>query len=296
MQNLQAAFSKRIDQLDWMTPATKIEAQKKLRSFTVKIGYPDKWKDYSALKVERGPYATNVLRAREWSTFDNSAKFGKPVDRLEWGMTPPTVNAYYNPGMNEIVFPAGILQPPFYDPNADDAVNYGGIGAVIGHEITHGFDDQGRLYDAQGNLKTWWTPQDSVQFGQRTGIIERQYSSYSPLDSVFVNGKLTMGENIADIGGLNIAYDAFKMTPQFKNNESYDGLTPTQRFFTSFAQIWRVNARPEYLRQQVMTDPHSPALYRVNGPLSLMPAFQETYGCKAGSKMTCVADKCAKVW
>ena len=296
VQNLQLAFSKRIDQLEWMTPATKTEAQKKLRSFTVKIGYPDKWKDYSALKVERGPYAANVLRAREWGTFDNSRKFGKPVDRLEWGMTPPTVNAYYNPGMNEIVFPAGILQPPFYDPQADDAVNYGGIGAVIGHEITHGFDDQGRLYDAQGNLKTWWTPQDSVQFSQRTDIIEKKYSSYSPLDSVFVNGKLTMGENIADIGGLNIAYDAFKMTPQFKNNESYDGLTPTQRFFTSFAQIWRVNARPEYLRQQVMTDPHSPALYRVNGPLSLMPAFQETYGCKAGSKMTCVADKCAKVW
>ncbi|MBC7448605.1 MAG: M13 family metallopeptidase, partial [Hymenobacteraceae bacterium] len=226
VQNLQLAFSKRIDQLDWMTPATKTEAQKKLRSFTVKIGYPDKWKDYSALKVERSSYAANVLRAREWGTLDNSSKFGKPVDRLEWGMTPPTVNAYYNPGMNEIVFPAGILQPPFYDPNADDAVNYGGIGAVIGHEITHGFDDQGRLYDAQGNLKSWWTPQDSTQFAKRTGIIDRQYSAYSPLDSVFVNGKLTMGENIADIGGLNIAYGAFKMAPQFKNNQSYDGLTP----------------------------------------------------------------------
>lgn len=296
VQNLQLAFSKRIDQLDWMTPATKAEAQKKLRAFTVKIGYPDKWKDYSALKVERTSYAANVLRAREWGTFDNSAKFGKPVDRMEWGMTPPTVNAYYNPGLNEIAFPAGILQPPFYDPQADDAVNYGGIGAVIGHEITHGFDDQGRLYDAQGNLKSWWTPQDSAQFAQRTNIIDKQYSAYSPLDSVFVNGKLTMGENIADIGGLNIAFDAFRMTPQYKNNQGYDGLTPTQRFFTSFAQIWRVNARPEYLRQQVMTDPHSPAMYRVNGPLSLMPAFQEAYGCKPGSKMTCLADKCAKVW
>ena len=296
VMNLQLAFSKRIDQLEWMTAATKTEAQKKLRSFTVKIGYPDKWKDYAALTVERGAYAGNVLRAREFGSYDNAAKFGKPVDRLEWGMTPPTVNAYYNPSMNEIVFPAGILQPPFYDPNADDAVNYGGIGAVIGHEITHGFDDQGRLYDAQGNLKSWWTPQDSAQFSQRTDIIEKQYSAYSPLDSVFVNGKLTMGENIADIGGLNIAFDAFKMTPQFKNNESYDGLTPTQRFFTSFAQIWRVNARPEYLRQQVVTDPHSPATYRVNGPLSLMPAFQEAYGCKPGSKMTCEAEKCAKIW
>lgn len=296
VQNLQVAFAARIKQLEWMTPATKEQALKKLESFTVKIGYPDKWKDYSALKVDRSPYAANVLRAREWGTFDNSAKFGKPVDRMEWGMTPPTVNAYYNPGMNEIVFPAGILQPPFYDPNADDAVNYGGIGAVIGHEITHGFDDQGRLYDAKGNLKSWWTKDDSVQFSQRTSLVDAQYSAYQPIDSVNVNGKLTMGENIADIGGINIAYDAFKMTPQFKNNEQYDGLTPSQRFFLSFAQIWRVNARPEYLRQQVVTDPHSPAMFRVNGPLSLMPAFYEAFGCKDGTKMVRTQQQRAKIW
>ncbi len=296
VQNLRVAFAGRIKQLEWMTPATKIEAQRKLDAITVKIGYPDKWKDYSALQVARTAYATNVLRAREWSTFDNAAKFGKPVDRMEWGMSPPTVNAYYNPGMNEIVFPAGILQPPFYDPNADDAVNYGGIGAVIGHEITHGFDDQGRLYDAKGNLKSWWTKVDSTQFAQRTGLVDKQYSAYQPLDSVYVNGKLTMGENIADIGGINIAFDAFKMTDQYKNKVKYDGLTPDQRFFLSFAQIWRVNARPEYLRQQVVTDPHSPAVFRVNGPLSLMPAFHDAFGCKQGAKMTCVADKCAKVW
>ncbi len=296
VQNLQAAFSKRIDASDWMTPETKAQAQNKLRAFTVKIGYPDKWKDYSALKVERTSYAANVLRAREWGTFDNSSKLGKPVDRMEWGMTPPTVNAYYNPGLNEIAFPAGILQPPFYDPNADDAVNYGGIGAVIGHEITHGFDDQGRLYDAQGNLKSWWTAKDSAQFASRTALVDEQYSAYQPIDSVNVNGKLTMGENIADIGGLNIAYDAFKMTPQFKSNEIIDDKTPSQRFFLSFAQIWRVNARPEYLRQQVMTDPHSPAMFRVNGPLSLMPAFYESFGCKDGTKMVRAMDKRAKIW
>ena len=297
VQNLRTAFTARIKQLDWMSPATKLEAQRKLDAFTVKIGYPDKWRDYSKLSIARDKsYVENVLAANEYAFNYNVSKLGQPVDRMEWGMTPPTVNAYYNPGMNEIVFPAGILQPPFFNPDADDAVNYGGIGAVIGHEITHGFDDQGRLYDAKGNLKSWWTPEDSAKFAQRTAMVDAQYSAYQPVDSVYVNGKLTMGENIADIGGIAIAYDALQQALKKNNPGKIDGLTPEQRFFLSFAQIWRVNARPEYLRQQVMTDPHSPAMFRVNGPLSLMPQFYQAFGCKDGDKMVRSTDQRAKIW
>ena len=211
-------------------------------------------------------------------------------------MTPPTVNAYYNPPMNEIVFPAGILQPPFYDPNADEAVNYGGIGAVIGHEMTHGFDDQGRQYDAQGNLRDWWTKEDGEKFMAKADMVGKQYDAFSPVDSVHVNGKLTMGENLADIGGLTIAYQAFQKTPQFKAGQKIDGFTPSQRFFLGYAQIWRTNARPEYLKQQVQTDPHSPAQFRTNGPLMNMPEFYEAFGCKDGSKMVRAQADRSRIW
>ena len=298
--NIKEAMGEHIQQVDWMSAATKAEAMKKLNAFTVKIGYPDKWKDYSALNISRESYLKNVLAARRWASLDNISKFGKPIDRNEWVMTPPTVNAYYNPPMNEIVFPAGIMQPPFFDPKADDAVNYGGMGAVIGHEITHGFDDQGRQYDAEGNLRDWWTKEDAEKFDARAGMVGKQYSAFSPLDSVYVNGKLTMGENLADLGGLNIAYTALhkELKKQYPDGKypKYDGLTPDQRFFLSWAQVWRTNARPEYLRQQVMTDPHSPAMFRTNGPLQNMPQFYEAFGCKEDAKMVRVQTERAKIW
>ena len=300
VDNIKEALGEHIQQLEWMSAATKVEAMKKLNAFTVKIGYPDQWKDYSALTISRESYLKNVLASREWAINDNVRKFGKPIDRKEWAMTPPTVNAYYNPSMNEIVFPAGIMQPPFFDPKADDAVNYGGMGAVIGHEITHGFDDQGRQYDAEGNLKDWWTKEDAEKFDARAAIVGKQYSAFSPLDSVYVNGKLTMGENLADLGGLNIAYTALQkqLKKQYPtgNVPKYDGLTPEQRFFLAYAQVWRTNARPEYLRQQVLTDPHSPAQFRTNGPLMNMPQFYEAFGCKEDAKMVRVQTERAKIW
>ncbi|AHJ96537.1 M13 family metallopeptidase [Hymenobacter swuensis] len=300
VNNIKEAMGEHIQKLDWMSDVTKAEAQKKLAAFTVKIGYPDKWKDYSALTISRESYLKNVLAAREWGINDNVSKFGKPIDRQEWGMTPPTVNAYYNPSMNEIVFPAGIMQPPFFDPNADDAVNYGGMGAVIGHEITHGFDDQGRQYDAQGNLRDWWTKEDAAKFEQRADMVGKQYSAFSPLDSVNVNGKLTMGENLADFGGLALAYSALEkqLAKQYGSEArpKFDGFTPEQRFFLAWAQVWRTNARPEYLRQQVMTDPHSPAQYRTVGPLMNMPEFFEAFGCKEEGKMVRAQADRAKVW
>ncbi|SMB90718.1 Endothelin-converting enzyme 1 [Hymenobacter roseosalivarius DSM 11622] len=296
VNNLRAAFSEHIQKNTWMSATTKAEAQKKLDAFTVKIGYPDQWKDYSALTISRDSYAQNVINTRIWGFNDNVGKFGKPIDRKEWGMTPPTVNAYYNPSMNEIVFPAGIMQPPFFDPKADDAVNYGGMGAVIGHELTHGFDDQGRQYDAEGNLRDWWTKEDAEKFEARAAIVGAQYNAFSPLDSVFVNGKLTMGENLADLGGLSIAYTALQKQLEGKPKTKIDDLTPEQRFFLAWAQIWRTNARPEYLRQQVMTDPHSPAQFRTNGPLQNMPQFFEAFGCKDDAKMVRAETKRAIIW
>ncbi|GAB2474427.1 peptidase M13 [Hymenobacter qilianensis] len=296
VNNLRAAFSEHIQKNTWMSAATKAEAQKKLDAFTVKIGYPDQWKDYSALNISRDSYAQNLINTRIWAFNDNVSKFGKPIDRKEWGMTPPTVNAYYNPSMNEIVFPAGILQPPFFDPNADDAVNYGGMGAVIGHELTHGFDDQGRQYDAEGNLRDWWTKEDAEKFEARAAIVGAQYSAFSPLDSVFVNGKLTMGENLADLGGLSIAYTALQKQLEGKPKTKIDGFTPEQRFFLAWAQIWRTNARPESLRQQVLTDPHSPGQFRTNGPLQNMPQFYEAFGCKDDAKMVRAETRRAVIW
>ena len=296
IENLRLAYAERIMATDWMSPETKAQAVKKLNAFTVKIGYPDKWKDYSELKVNRESYLQNMMAASEWANKDQWNHFGKPVDRNEWHMTPPTVNAYYNPGMNEIVFPAGILQSPFYDPQADDAVNYGAIGAVIGHEMTHGFDDQGRQYDAEGNLKDWWTKEDAEKFNARAAVVGKQFSAFSPLDSVYVNGDLTMGENLADLGGLTIAYQAFQKTKQAKEGKAIDGFTPNQRFFLSYAQVWRSNARPEFLRQQVQTDPHSPAQFRTNGPLMNMPEFFQAFGCQPGSKMMRAEGERAKIW
>jgi len=296
IENLRKAYAERIMATDWMSAATKKEALVKLNAFVVKIGYPDKWKDYSKLNINRQSYLQDVLAARTWANQDNISKFGKPIDRTEWGMTPPTVNAYYNPPMNEIVFPAGILQPPFYDPKADDAVNYGGIGAVIGHEMTHGFDDQGRQYDSKGNLRDWWTKEDGDKFNAKAAMVGQQYDKFSPLDSVYVNGKLTMGENLADLGGLTIAYQAFQKTPQAKEGKQIDGFTPNQRFFLAWGQIWRTNIRPEAARQQVLTDPHSPGQFRTNGPLMNMPEFYQAFGCKPTDKMERPTAEQARIW
>ncbi|MDX5418864.1 MAG: M13 family metallopeptidase, partial [Hymenobacteraceae bacterium] len=285
VNNLQEAFKEHVRDLDWMSDATKQRALEKLGAFAVKIGYPDKWKDYKGLDVSRDSYAANVMRASQFAFKDNVGKIGKPIDRTEWFMSPPTVNAYYNPSMNEIVFPAGILQPPFYDPNADDAVNYGGMGAVIGHELTHGFDDQGAKYDFEGNLKDWWTKEDLAKFNERANLVAGQYDKYTVLDNLHVNGRLTLGENIADIGGLNIAYTALQKALQKNNPGEIAGFTPEQRFFLAWAQIWRINARDEYLNRQILTDPHSPGRFRTNGPVSNMPEFYKAFNCDQGDPM-----------
>ncbi|SHL65673.1 M13 family metallopeptidase [Hymenobacter psychrotolerans] len=298
--NIRASMAEHIQTNTWMSDATKQEALKKLNALRVKIGYPDVWKDYSALSISRESYLQNVLAARQWNYAQNVKKYGGPIDRNEWGMTPPTINAYYNPPMNEIVFPAGYLQPPFFDPNADDAVNYGAIGGVIGHEITHGFDDQGRQYDSQGNLRDWWTPADAAEFTKRAAVVGRQYDAFSPLDSVYVNGKLTMGENLADFAGLTVVYGALQkqLDKQYGAGKRpvIDGFTPEQRFFLSWAQLRRQNIRPQALRQQILTDPHSPGQYRTIGPLMNMPQFYEAFGCQEGQKMVRSESERAKIW
>ena len=296
VNNMQAVYRERIQKLDWMTDSTKTQAIAKLDVFITKIGYPDKFKDYSKLEIDRSSYARNVLKANEFAFDQMINKLGKPVDKTEWGMSPYTVNAYYNPTINEIVFPAGILQFPFFDPQADDAVNYGGIGAVIGHEMTHGFDDQGCQYDKEGNLKNWWTPTDEKRFKEKTTVLVNQYNAYTVLDTVHVNGELTLGENIADLGGISIAYDAFKRTAQGKANEKIDGFTADQRFFFGWAQVWRQNITKENLMQRIITDPHSPGQYRSNGPLSNMVEFYEAFGVKEGDKMWRPEAERLKVW
>ena len=296
VENLRAELRERIKNLDWMSDATKAQALRKLDAFAVKIGYPDQWRDYSKLSIDRGSLALNEMRTAQFEFRRNMNKLGKPVDRKEWGMTPPTVNAYYNARLNEIVFPAGILQPPFFDANADDAVNYGGIGAVIGHEMTHGFDDQGRKSDADGNLKDWWTPQDAENYKARSAKIEQQYASYVAIDSTRLNGKLTLGENTADIGGLSIAYGALHKAIAGKQVPKIDGFTPDQRFFLSYAQIWRTNIRPEALKLRINTDPHSPGRFRCIGAVSNMPEFAQAFGLKDGDAMVRGADERAKIW
>jgi putative endopeptidase len=286
VRNLESVFHDRIQTLGWMSDTTKAQAGTKLAAFANKIGYPDKWRDYSTLTIQPGPFLNNVLAVRQYERRRGMARIGQPVDRTEWGMTPPTVNAYYNPQMNEIVFPAGILQPPFFDANADDAVNYGGMGAVIGHEMTHGFDDQGAQFDAQGNLKNWWSAGDLEKFKRGTGLVASQFDSYTVLDSVHVNGKLTLGENLADLGGLSISYAALEKALSAKGRPAnIDGFTPEQRFFLAWAQIWRANTTPEAARLRINTDPHSPGEWRTNGPVSNMPQFAAAFGCKPGDPM-----------
>jgi putative endopeptidase len=297
VNNIKEALADRIKTLDWMDEPTKQEALKKLAAFTVKIGYPDKWRDYSLLKVDRGSYALNVARGNMFETDRQLKKIGKPVDRSEWGMTPPTVNAYYNPNMNEIVFPAGIMQPPFFDPKADDAVNYGGMGAVIGHEMTHGFDDQGRQYDAVGNLRDWWSPASAAAYTERSKAIVGQYAGYEPLPTLHINGELTQGENIADIGGVKVAYMALQKAIAKKGPQpKIDGFTPEQRFFLGFAQIWRNNQREEDLKLRLNTDPHSPGRFRTIGPLSNMTEFQKAFDIPDGSPMVRPADQRVNIW
>ncbi len=299
INNLKEALADRIKNLGWMDEPTKQEALKKLAAMNVKIGYPDKWRDYSALQIDRGPYVLNAMRAANFEVNRELKKIGKPVDRTEWEMTPPTVNAYYNPQMNEIVFPAGILQPPFFDPKADDAVNYGGMGAVIGHEMTHGFDDQGRQFDAAGNLRDWWTKHSAEEYDKRRKAVVEQYSQYEPLPGAHINGELTQGENIADIGGLKLAYAALQKAldknPQARN-QKIDGFTPEQRFFLGWAQVWRANQRDDDLRLRLVTDPHSPTHYRCNGPLANMPEFQKAFNIPDGSPMVRPPDKRVNIW
>lgn len=298
VEELRTAFGKRIQKLDWMSPETKAKAMEKLKSFGYKIGYPDKWKDYSMVVISPNTLVENIINVNLRETEIMLDKIGKPIDKTEWEMTPQTVNAYYEPTRNEIVFPAGILQPPFYNPNADDALNYGGIGAVIGHEFSHGFDDEGSKYDGNGNLSNWWTEKDNELFRKRTKKIVEQFNKFEVLDSVFINGELTQGENIADFAGLTIAYYALKnhIEKQGISQASPDGFTWQQRFFMGWALVWANNITDKELRQRVITDPHAPGKYRVLGPLSNMPEFQEAFGCKPESKMQSNDENRVIIW
>jgi putative endopeptidase len=296
VQNLREAYAIGIDSLEWMSPATKAQAKDKLAHFTVKIAYPDKWRDYSKLTIRPDDLFGNAKRASEFQYDYNVSQLSKPVDRTRWGMTPQTVNAYYNPSANEIVFPAAILQPPFFDPNADDAVNYGAIGAVIGHEIGHGFDDQGRKSDGMGNLRDWWTAADAKAFEARTTKLGAQYDAIMPVDSVHINGKLTMGENIGDLSGLAQAYRAYKISLHGKEAPVIGGFTGDQRFFLGFAQIWRTKYRDAALRQQLLTDPHSPGTARAYVPLINNDAFQAAFDVKPGDKMYLPPEERVKIW
>ncbi|HEX6622538.1 MAG TPA: M13 family metallopeptidase [Pyrinomonadaceae bacterium] len=297
INNLIAAFRERVQKLDWMSDPTRKEALAKLAAFQQKIGYPDKWIDYSALEISRASFVENALRAGQFEVRREMAKIGKPVDRGEWGMTPPTVNAYNNWLMNEIVFPAGILQAPFFNPEADDAINYGAIGAVIGHEITHGFDDQGANFDLQGNLKDWWTPDDKKKFQERAECIVNQFGAYEVEPGLKMTGKLVSGESIADLGGLQVAYDAFLKSLEGKPRpKDIDGFTPEQRFFMGWAQVWASKYTPEITRLITQSDPHPISRFRVNGPLSNMPEFAAAFQCKAGDPMVRPEKDRCKIW
>ncbi|KQV38834.1 M13 family metallopeptidase [Massilia sp. Root335] len=296
VKNLLAAYKQSIDKLDWMSPATKKEAQAKLAKFMPKIGYPNKWKDYSALMVSRDDLVGNVMRSHEVEYNRELNKLGKPIDRDEWGMTPQTINAYYNPEMNEIVFPAAILQPPFFDANADDAVNYGGIGAVIGHEISHGFDDQGAQYDGDGNLRDWWTESDHKNFKAKTQMLVNQYNQFEPIKGYHVNGELTLGENIADNSGLAIAFKAYKISLKGKKAPVIDGLSGEQRLYMGWAQVWRTKMREQQQIVQVKVDPHSPGQFRANGTLRNQPGFYDAFKVKQGDKMYLAPQDRVIIW
>jgi putative endopeptidase len=291
---IEQAMQAEIEQLDWMSPATKQEALRKLHAVRNKIGYPDKWRDYSKLQIKPGDYFGNTVRAADFETARDWAKVGKPVDRAEWDMTPPTVNAYYNPQMNDVNFPAGVLQPPLYDPKMDDAPNYGNTGSTIGHELTHGFDDEGRQFDARGNLKDWWTKEDAKGFEDRINCLRDQFASYVVVDDIHINSKLTSGEDVADLGGTLIAYIAWKKATADANLQPAEGFTPDQRFFIGFAQWACENTREANSRLQAATDPHSPGFARINGIVSNLPQFATAFGCKAGQPM--VKAKACKVW
>ena len=296
VNNLQQTLQDRINKLPWMSATTKAKALLKLQSFTKKIGYTDKWKTYDGVVITKNSLLDNIRNCAVWSYNDRIKKLGKPIDKTEWGFTPATINASYNPPKNEITFPAGILQFPFFDFGADDAVNYGGIGAVIGHEMTHGFDDQGRQFDADGNLRDWWTEEDAKQFKTKADMVVNQFNGFTVLDTLHVNGKLTLGENIADLGGLNMAYQAFKKTPQGMSNTKIDGFTPDQRFFLSWAQVWRGNYLPETTAQLILTDPHAPGQYRTNGPLVNIDAFYKAFDVNQGDKLFKAEKERIKIW
>ena len=296
VRNLIATLREDLKTLDWMSPETRQKAIEKLDMITPHIGYPDKWRDYSKFEVTRASYAENVIHGDEFEHARQMSKIGKPVDRTEWGMTPPTVNAYYNAPMNEIVFPAGILQRPFYDPNRDDAMNYGGIGVVIGHEMTHGFDDSGAKFDGYGNLKNWWTPEDLKNFTARGDCIAKQFDSYEVETGLHENGKLVEGESIADLGGLTISLTAYHHSVEGKPAQEIDGFTPDQRFFLGYALIWAENYRPEVARLQANTDPHPLSQFRVNGPLSNMDSFAKAWTCGATSPMIRPEGERCRIW
>jgi predicted metalloendopeptidase len=296
VQNLLHTYDSSIDELDWMGPETRKQAKLKLAAIAVKLGYPDKWRDYSTLEVRSDDLVGNIVRSSRFEHQRYVNKLGKPVDRTEWLMNPQTVNAYYNPVMNEIVFPAAILQPPFFDPQADDAVNYGGIGAVIGHEISHGFDDQGSQFDAQGNLRNWWTPEDAAKFKERTTALVAQFNAYSVLDNQHVNGALTLGENIADLSGLAISYKAYQLSLKGKKAPVIDGYTGEQRFFLGWGTIWRNKYRDDRLRQLLTIDPHSPTEFRGDGPPSNIKAFYDAFDVKPGDKMYRAPADRVKIW
>ncbi len=296
VNNLKSVLGERIQNLTWMSNETKARALKKLAAFGVKIGYPDKWQLYDGLVIDRDDYFGNLRRISEWRYNYQVSQMNKPVDKTRWGMTPPTINASYSPTNNDITFPAGILQFPFFDFGADDAVNYGGIGAVIGHEMTHGFDDEGRQYDADGTLRDWWTKDDADKFKQRADQVVAQYNGFTVLDTLHVNGKLTEGENLADLGGLNVAYAAFKKTKQGQSGAKIDGFTPDQRFFLSWAQVWRGLQTPEMAAQRILTDPHSPEQYRANAPITNMDAWYAAFGVQPGDKMFKKPEDRTKIW
>jgi putative endopeptidase len=298
VDNLKSVFLDHLEKVNWMTEATRAKALAKFARFTQKIGYPDKFRDYSSIKITRDDYLGNVRRAAAFEERRETARVGKPVDRTEWGMTPPTVNAYFNPSQNEIVFPAGILQPPFFDVTQDDAVNYGAIGVVIGHEITHGYDDQGRKFDADGNLNPWWTDADAKEFEARAQKVVEEYNAFEPLPGVHVNGKLTLGENLADLGGVSIAYDALErvLARDPSKRKTVDGYTPEQRFFISFAQVWRTNIRDAEARRLVLTDPHSPGRFRSFGPLVNYQEFFDAFDIKPGDPMWRAPELRARIW
>ncbi|MCW5920591.1 MAG: M13 family metallopeptidase, partial [Bacteroidetes bacterium] len=296
VDNLITAYQQRIKSRTWLEDQTKVAALAKLEKVIRKLAYPDKWRDYSKMIIKKDSYCNNVNRAAEYWFQYNLSKLGKPVDKTEWGMSPQTINAYYNPGFNEIVFPAAIMQPPFFDPLADDAVNYGSMGAVIGHELTHGFDDQGCQYDADGNLKNWWTDKDKTLFNQNAQKLVAQFNSYVVIDSLTINGQLTLGENIADLGGLTIAYAAFQKTENAKSKTLLDGFTPQQRFFINFAQVWRNNIRPEELKKRLKTDPHSPGKFRANGTVRNMPEFYEAFKVTKENKLYLAPEQRVEIW